>query len=175
MLSYFIAIEPPVDQRHRIGAVMRQMGDPWPVPHITVMAPNGLTPDLAWLSRVREVAAQSPRFTVRIGEAKTFGDRVLYLSVEGTGLDSLHRRILEAVSPVADLVPEPSGEREYLPHLTLARSRKEGALPPFQELVSTLRDIPPFEVVELTVFRREDPSTRYRAWKRLPLALSHED
>jgi 2'-5' RNA ligase len=111
---------------------------------------------------------------VKIGEAKTFGDRVLYLSVEGTGLSSLHERILEAVSPELDLVPESSSEQEYVPHLTLARSHNENGLSQFEELASTLGDIPPFEVIELTVFRREDPSTQYRAWRRLALAHSHQ-
>jgi 2'-5' RNA ligase len=174
MLRYYIAIEPPVDQRLRIGAVMRQMGNPWPVPHITVIAPDGLTPDLAWLSKVIEVAAQSARFSVKIGEAKTFDDRVLYLSVEGTDLPSLHQRILEAVSPEADLVPEWSSEHEYVPHLTLTRSHNANVLSQFEELASTLGDIPSFEVIELTVFRREDPSTQYRAWRRLPLANSRQ-
>ena len=174
MLKYFIAIEPLRDQRVRIATVMRQMGDPWPVPHITVKAPDGLTSDLAWLPRVREVAARSARFIVTIGEARTFGNRILYLSVEGTNLAQLHQSILEVISPNSDLEPTFSKEREYVPHLTLAIAHKENALPPYEQLVSTLQKLDPFEVVELTIYRREDPATHYRVWKRLPLANSPE-
>jgi 2'-5' RNA ligase len=166
MPRYFIAVEPPDDQRILIAAAMRQLGDPWPVPHITVKSPLGLSPDLKWTSRVRLVAAQVAPFIVKIGPPGTFGNRVLYLSVAGSGLVELHRRVLEAFSPVAGL----DAEREFIPHLTLSISRNEQGLPPFQESVSPLQNLDPFEVSDLTVFGREDSSSHYRSWIRLPLS-----
>src|SRR5664280_1216556 len=56
-------------------------------------SPDGLTSDLAWLPQVREATARSTRFIVTIGEARTFGNRILYLSVEGTNLAQLHQSL----------------------------------------------------------------------------------
>ena len=174
MSKYFVAVEPPGDQSLRIATVMRQLGDPSPVPHITVKAPSGLGPDLAWLPAVREVAARSERFIVTIREARTFSNRILYLAVQSANLAQLHQIILETVAPSPELVTKYSEERQYIPHLTLAISHIEYGLPPYQTLVSNLRGLDPFEAFELTIFRREDASTRYRTWQRLPLALSHK-
>jgi len=172
MPRYFIGIEPPDDERLRIATVMRQMGDQWPVPHITVKSPSGLTPDLKWLSRVRIVAEQVAPFRVKIDQPGTFGDRVLFLSVESSGLVELHRRVLDVFSPAVDTNADADAdaERAFVPHLTLSIARHGQGLPPFEELVSTLRDLEEFEVFDLTVFRQEESSSHYRSWTRLPLA-----
>ena len=168
MLRYFIAIEPPADQRRRIAGVMGTLGDPWPVPHITVKSPHGLTPNLLWLPPVREVAARTPRPRVRIGPPSTFDDRVLYLSVEGQGLESLHHALVAAVRRCqpGDLL-EP--ERPFVAHLTLMVARSDEPLPDYRELTATLSDLDAFEATELTIFQRDEPHTHYRAWAQLPL------
>ena len=170
MLRYFVAIEPPPDQRSRIAAVMSRLGDDWPVPHITLKSPRGLTPDLAWLPAVRAAAARSRRLEVRIGPPATFDDRVLYLSVEGPGLAALHRALLRATISVRPDDAELLGEKPFVPHLTLAVTHGDVGLPAYEKLADTLGDLEPFVVEELTVFERDEPRTHYQAWTRLPLA-----
>ena len=165
-LGTSLGSSPRDEERIRIATVMRQLGDHWPVPHITVKSPNGLTPDLKWISRVRIVAEQVAPFRVKIDQPGTFGDRVLFLSVDSPGLVELHRRVLDVVSRAVDI----DAERVFVPHLTLSISRHAQGLPPFEELVSTLRDLEAFEVFDLTVFRREESSSHYQSWTRLPLA-----
>jgi 2'-5' RNA ligase len=168
MLRYFIAIEPPTDQRARLADVMSRLGDPWPVPHVTLKSPHGLTPDLGWLPAVRAVAAHSPRQRVHLGSPGTFDDRVLYLSVEGEGLESLHLALLEAVrDSVNGGTAEP--ERPFVAHLTLAVARPDEALPNYHHLAADLADFEAFDARELTVFQRDEPHTHYRAWAELPL------
>lgn len=168
MLRYFIAIEPPPDQRARVADVMSRLGDPWPVPHITLKSPHGLTPDIGWLPAVREVAAHSPRQHVRIGPPGTFDHRVLYLSVEGSGLASLHADLVEAVRDSAPAGPALL-ERPFVAHLTLMVARPDEALPDYAHLSATLAGLDDFEASELTVFQRDEPHTHYRAWAELPL------
>lgn len=169
MFRYFIAVRPPQEQSVHIANVMSMLGDPWPVPHVTVKDPDGLTPDLMWLSRVREVAAQSARFNLKVGLPRTFGNRVLYLSVEGTGLERLHHDIEAIFSRRAGFKADSSGERAFTPHLTLSVAHEGHELPPIGAWASSLRGLGPFEVSELTVFRRDVPSTHYQAWTTLPL------
>jgi len=168
MLRYFIAIEPPADQRARIASVMSRLGDPWPVPHITLKSPHGLAPDLAWLPAVRDVAARSPRQPVRIGPPGTFDHRVLYLSVEGDGLESLHHALVEAVRD-SEVAGPALVERPFVAHLTLIVARPNEALPDYTRLSESLTDLDAFEASELTVFQRDEPHTHYRAWAQLPL------
>ncbi|HSN02408.1 MAG TPA: 2'-5' RNA ligase family protein [Acidimicrobiales bacterium] len=167
MLRYFIAIEPPEDQRERIADVMREFGDPWPVPHITLKSPHGLTPDLAWLTAVRDVASRSPRQRVRLGPPGTFDQRVLYLSVEGDGLESLHLALVEAVRGAAAAAPS-LAERPFVAHLTLTVARSDEPLPDYTRLWP-LADLDAFDASTLTVFQRDEPHTHYRAWADLPL------
>ncbi len=168
MLRYFIGIEPPADQRSRIADVMGELGDPWPVPHVTLKSPHGLTPDLNWLPGVRGVAARAPRTRVRIGSANTFGDRVLYLAVEGEGLKPLHRALDEAVRR-GQTGGEATSERPFVAHLTLIVARPDEPLPPYHHLTAKLADLDPFDVAALTVFQREEPRSHYHAWAQLLL------
>ena len=167
MLRYFIAIEPPADQRARLAAVMRALGDPWPVPHVTLKSPHGLTPDLDWLSAVRDVAARASPLTLRLGSPGTFDGRVLYLAVEGERLAELHDSLVSAVARLHASGDE--AERPFVAHLTLKVARSEGSLPAFAPLSAALSGFHAFEVDHLTVFQRDEPHTHYRAWAELPL------
>ncbi len=168
--KYFVGIRPPRAHSLLIAHAMRLLGDPWPVPHITLKSPNGLTPDLDWLRRIRELAAQTPRFDVAIGSPRTFDDRVLYLAVEGAALESLHNYIAKIFSRVEVHEGGSSRARSFTPHLTLSVAREGHRLPPIGSWTLSLNGLESFEVAELTVFRREVSATHYDAWATLPLA-----
>ena len=169
MYRYFIGVRPPPDQSILIAGVMNSLGDQWPVPHITVKDPDGLTPDLKWLSKVRALAVQSPRFDLTIGAPCTFDDRVLYLSVEGAALERLHNDIAKLFSPAGSCQTDSTSASSFTPHLTLLVARKGHDLPPIGAWASLLDDLDTFEVSELIVFRRDVPSTHYQPWVTLPL------
>ncbi len=174
MPSFYLALEPPLEEASRIADVMRQLGDRSPLPHVTVIPPQRLRPDLTWLPVVRDVIAESPTVTVALGEVGTFHDRVLYLTVEATNLASLHFRLLEAlrnreVTAVGDVE-----ERDFVPHLTLAVARRGRALPDYAGLASVLHDLPPFEATEVTVCRRVSAKDHYVSWQKLPLSANRQ-
>jgi 2'-5' RNA ligase len=149
---------------------MKLLGDPWPVPHITLKAPDGLTPDLSWLAKARDIAARTPRFDVTIGAPRTFGTRVLYLSVEGSALEHLHRELAKIVSHADGVEHNSSDSRSFTPHLTLSVAHEGLGVPPIGSWAATLHELETFEVTELTVFRRDVPSTHYQLWATLPLS-----
>jgi 2'-5' RNA ligase len=170
MTMFYLAIEPPRDVATRIAGVMELLGDRSPIPHVTVRAPAELSAQVGWLPRVREAAARATAFAVTIGHLGTFGDRVLYLTIESAGLLSLRQDVLGAFGSGHELTGESLDDRPFVPHLTVCVARGRRSLPPYEDLVAPLRSLPPFDVVGLTVFRRENLSSPYRAWKRLPLA-----
>jgi 2'-5' RNA ligase len=174
MTSYYIAAEPPKRHLQRIAAAMRQLGNPLPTPHITVTAPSGLAPSLAWLDDVSNLVAHHLQFNIVLGEVDTFKGRVLYLSVQSPGLAQLHEDIGEILAPSQELTTRLPENRPYVPHLTLAIARQTAELPPFHDVVSTLRDLEPFLAVEVTVFRRDGTVAPYRPWLRLPLAIRQD-
>ena len=167
MDQYFIAIEPPEALSQRLTRVMSQLGDEWPVPHVTVKNPLGLGPDLAWLAPAREVISHCEPLRVALGPVRTFDTRVLYLAVTCPGLDELHRRLVEACA----LGREHNAidvERPYVAHLTLARSHVDDVAR-VQRWLDDLEHAEPFEVHQLTVFHRELTS-HYSAWSHVALS-----
>ncbi|HUX04128.1 MAG TPA: 2'-5' RNA ligase family protein [Acidimicrobiales bacterium] len=169
MYRYFVGVDLPAEHRSRIANVMRRLGDPLPVPHITVKDPTGLTPDLHWLAPVRAAVAQSPPFTVTIGPPGHFGVRVLYLSVSCPDLEVVRDMIQRAMQRDHVEASPNTLDQEFTPHLTLWVARHGRRAPPLEEYASSLSGLEPFQVDELTVFRRDEARPPYHAWLRLPL------
>jgi len=168
MIRYFIGIDPPAVLRERIAAVMRSLGDPTPVPHITVKDPRGLTEDLSWLPRVRaEIARLSP-LTVTLGPLAHFDHRVLFLSVQCPGLDVVHERIAAHIPLPREDLPGVNAVAPFTPHLTLWVQRGGRSLPSTHELASALGDLGSFRARELTLFRRARADAPYHPWRQLP-------
>jgi 2'-5' RNA ligase len=170
MTRYYVALQPPADRRNRLSDAMRAMGDPWPIPHVTVVAPPGLSQDLAWLPVVRDAARQCAPFDVTIGRSGTFANRVLYLAVTSPELLRLERVVR---GDLLHLDPRRYAEdRPYEPHLTLARGRDGSDIFDHGELVATLEESGTFRVRELVVFHKDDPDGHYDVWARLPLSAA---
>lgn len=170
MAQYYVAIEPPAAEAQRIARAMAALGDPWPIPHVTVISPRGLSLDLSWLPVVRAVAAQSPPFGVAFGGTGLFGDQTLYLAVESAGLARLRSRLIDELGRGPLASSRYFEDRPYVAHLTLARSRGVKGLAPYEAQVAALGDLEEFVAVSLTVFRRAEPAAPYQSWLRLPFA-----
>lgn len=165
MRSYYLAIEPPAQELGRLSLLMRRLGDSTPLPHVTVVPPPLLPPELTWLERVRDVAARTPPVSMNIGEARRFDDRVLYLAVDSPELGALRRRVLEAIDPT-------SMQDDFVAHLTLAVARHGKKLPTLEGLDPLLVSIDRFSAPALTLFRRTRTGERYHAWQRLAFEQS---
>ncbi len=170
MYKYFVAIEPPEPTRSLVANIMVQLGDAAPVPHITVKAPGGLAPDLAWLPEVQDVARRCPVFKVALGQPGTFGVHVLYLAVRSREIHHLHDQLERRVALLSSETGQSVEGGEYVPHLTLGRfdTGEEDRLRTAQSLVGGLVPFEPFVAHEIVVFRR-DGDGPYSAWRRLRL------
>src|ERR1700677_2542039 len=97
--SYYLAIEPPPVDRARLSLVMRRLGNPSPLPHITVVEPLRLSPDLSWWDSVMDVGTRSGPVSIALQGVRTFDDRVLYLGVDAPTLAVLRHQLLDVTGP----------------------------------------------------------------------------
>lgn len=169
MKSFYLAIEPPAHDVGRLSLLMRRLGDPSPLPHVTVVEPPRLSSDLSWLGAVSDVIAHTRPFAIEVKTPRTFGDRVLYLAVDAPQLTDLRRRLLAVIERLGD-ESHSDDTPPYVPHLTLSIARQGHALPSYDKLDPLLVKADAFEATELTLFRRDDAQHAYRAWRRFPLS-----
>jgi 2'-5' RNA ligase len=168
--KFFVAIEPPEPTRSLFRAVMVELGDSAPLPHITVKAPEGLTPDLNWMAGVQDVARHCQPFRVCFGLPGTFGAHVLYLSVHAEQMHRLHDQLIHSVALTSSEGGQSIEGGEYVPHITLGRfdAGDDDRLRSAQSLASGLAPLEPFVAHEIVVFRKDDDGP-YSAFRRLRL------
>jgi len=176
-MGYFIGIIPPDEDKKRI----EQFRNRWASnrtgevaePHITVKAQGGLTEDLAWLDRVREVCSSFPRFQLSLAEPETFGDAVVFPGVRSDGIHVLHRRLLDAVSPSPELIKRYYEGDLYRPHLTLGQTLWGMSGPEIMEMAREARTAlapwPAFSVSFVRVYKEMEPD-KYVPFDDIPLA-----
>lgn len=171
-MRLFVAVNLPPDDRaalHGAAEPLRQAGFPF-----RWTAADALHLTLVFLGEVAEpgvpeitnaldaVAADTEPFRLRIGGIGAFPNlsrpRVLWMAVQGTAeagtapLIELQRRIAAALEPLGFAIEE----REYTPHLTLARSRKDarsGDFPDLPSVAAEVRTTVEFTVVSLDLMR----------------------
>jgi len=179
----FLAIDLPSATRQRIATLQRELGERcagwrWVRPesiHLTLRFLGQVTEDVDLSMRpdwARAAAGVAP-FPARVEQLGVFPPRgrprILWLGVQdlgaASGLDTLARS-LELAARSAGFAAD---EREFRPHLTLARAAGHARLstPTDRGWV----DPQPFEVRELVLFRSELHPTgaRYTALARFPL------
>jgi len=176
-MQYFIGIVPPDADKERIDRfrnrwASNRIGEVVE-PHITVKAQGGLTEDLAWLDRVREVCSSFRRFQLSLAEPETFGDAVVFLSVRSDEIYELHRRLVEAVSPSPELIKRYFEGEYYHPHLTLGQTHFGMSGPEILEMKrearSALAPWPVFPVSFVRVYREIEPD-KYAPFEDIRLA-----
>jgi 2'-5' RNA ligase len=165
--SYYLAIQPPPVDRARLSLVMRRLGNPSPLPHVTVVEPPRLSADLSWWDAVTEVGRKSEPIQIELKGVRTFDDRVLYLAVQASSLGNLRRRLLDVLD-----VSNAGDDQPFVPHLTLLVARRGRPLPDPKNIEQLVAHLDPFRAVELTLYRRDLAPQGYRAWRRVALGAS---
>jgi 2'-5' RNA ligase len=170
--SYYLAIEPPPVDRARLSLVMRRLGNTSPLPHITVVEPPRLSPELRWWDSIVDVSAHQGPITVALEGVQNFDDRVLYVAVYAPALVDLRRQLLEVTGPTTNEPATAGDDSTFIPHLTLVMARRGRSLPEREAVGPLLAHLETFRAFELTLYRRDIPAHAYRAWRRLPLCAS---
>ncbi|WP_164669750.1 2'-5' RNA ligase family protein [Virgibacillus doumboii] len=160
-MQYFIGIVPPEEylkkiskfrqkwKNHRIDEVVE--------PHITLKAQGGLTPDEKWLEKVRGVCENFAAFQISLDRPEFFGEDILYLSVKSTELMEIHKNIVRAISPSADLVKQYFELDDFVPHMTLGKAGYGLSKQELKDMArlaeSKLAPYPTFDVNFVRVYR----------------------
>jgi 2'-5' RNA ligase len=143
---------------------MRRLGNPSPLPHITVIEPPRLSTDLSWWEPVTEGGMNSRPVEIEFHGVRTFDDRVLYLAVHSPSLGVLRHRLLDATDQPNILEGQP-----FVPHLTLVVAHRGRPLPDPKKIEPLIAHLERFRAVELTLYRRDIAAHGYRAWRRVAL------
>jgi 2'-5' RNA ligase len=125
-MQYFIGIVPPEDYLQRVVTFQKR----WTTnrlpeivePHITIKAQDGLTEDINWLPKFKEICTSFPQFELSLAAPSSFGQAVVYLGVESNPIFELHRLLVHAVSPSAEEIEKNRELDHYVPHLTLGQT-----------------------------------------------------
>jgi len=176
-MQYFIGIVPPEDYQQKIVAFQRRCTNNrlYEVvePHITVKAQGGLTADMRWLNKIREVCSEFPRFPVSLTEPASFGRDVVYLGVTSNRIFELHRQMVSAVSPSSELIQRYFELDMYTPHLTLGQAywgmNKSELEDMKAEARTDLRPFPTFTVEYVRIYEEAEPNT-YQQFEDIQLA-----
>jgi len=178
-MQYFIGVVPPDEYQRRIVAFQKRWSNNrlYEVvePHITVKAQGGLTLDLDWLDRVKDVCESVPCFRLFLTEPQLFGNEVLYLGTKSQEVVELHRRLVNAVSPVPELIQQYFELELYTPHLTLGQTywgMTESELEEMRyEARTDLMPFPTFVVTFVRIYREMEPN-KYEPFKDIQLSES---
>ncbi len=171
--SFYLAIDPPPVDRARLSLVMRRLGDPSPLPHVTVVEPPRLSSNLSWWESVaRVVGATRELIEIQPRGVRTFDARVLYVALDAPLLATLRQRLLEVIEPESNDLGSHGDVRPFVPHLTLVVARRGRPLPDPEKIEPLVAHLEPFRVLELTLYRRDLATHEYRAWRRIRLGTS---
>lgn len=177
-MQYFIGIVPPNEYKEQIALFcnlwhsnrLREVVEP----HITVKAQGGLTEDLIWLEKVREVCSSVQSFQLSLTEPATFGNAVVFLGVQSKKIYEFHKQLVETVSPSPELIKRYFEWDNYHPHLTLGQTywgMKESEIIEM-EIASrnALAPFPTFKVTYVRVYKEIEPN-KYEPFEDILLAI----
>jgi hypothetical protein len=179
MTAFFLlAVLPPPQLAERIGRfrAAQHLRDAAAVPHVTIKARSGLSPDLAWQAPLQEVVARHAPVPLSIGGPRVFSNgTALYLETDGPAAVQLHLALLEA------LQDRESGGRFFgyegpglKLHLSLALKRRGVDLPEVlaaaqSEFADLEREPLRFSGHAITLMRKPGPGGFYAPLQEWPL------
>ncbi|TCZ80052.1 2'-5' RNA ligase family protein [Paenibacillus albiflavus] len=177
-MQYFIGIVPPDEYKEQIASFrnrwdsnrLRDVVEP----HITVKAQGGLTKDMRWLKKVREVCSSVQGFQLTLTEPATFGTTVIFLGVQSKGIYDLHKRLVDAVSPSPEVIKHYFELDNFHPHLTLGQTHWGMKESEIEEMSFTSRNaLAPFPTFHVTYVRvyKEIEQNKYVPFEDIQLTM----
>ncbi len=176
-MQFFIGIVPPEDELDKLKRFRNQ----WPAnriddmvePHITLKAQGGLTEDESWLGNVEKAAGEFPAFPIQLGEPRSFGEDILYLSMDSPELKSLHETLVKAVGTTPEQTRQYFELDQFVAHLTLAKtayglSRNE-LTAMARAAHEQLAPYPAFMVDSIRIYKKSSEQQGYSKYMDIPL------
>ncbi len=179
-VKYFIAIPILGEPRDRIikfqKRFLKQGSVIFAEPHVTIKASGGLTPDEAWIQKVKEVVAGSNSFTLSLEKIETFGNKVVILKAEPFNvLFNLHKAIVEELDETEEDIKKYHELGSYYPHSTLFEVEMNEDHSKFLEVLGAAKEVFDSEEVvqvsKIRVYKQDIPDVPYR--KLVDIELSN--
>lgn len=164
-MQYFLGIVPPNEYKEQIIRFQNR----WPSnrildvvePHVTVKAQGGLNQDMVWMDKIKEVCSSFSPFQLSLSDTASFGNSVVYISVQSDMIFELHRRLVEAVMPSQELIERYFELDSYAPHLTLGQTSWGMNETELEEMKfdssKALSPYPTFTVTHVRVYKEVEP------------------
>lgn len=164
MQKYFLALIPPPELLEKAHEIKEQIRDQFGIkyalkspPHITLKMPfsfNEAKEELL-ITKLGEHLKDQKSFPVKIGGVGTFGNRVIYLSIEKSAiLEQIQQKLKLFCKQDLHLVDELS-DRNFHPHLTVAfKDLKPVHFTEVLTLVKELSFVAEYSAVELILLKR---------------------
>lgn len=178
-MRFLLGIVPPLVTKERIEAVQKSCATNkvpyFTEPHITLKNPHDLTEDKKWLAKVMTTIGNYPRFDIKIDEVETFGDEVLFLSLEySKELVDLHIELVSFLNPNIDTHKDQYEGAFYHPHITLGKTGSGGMSPDELALMRgraeyELWNFPSFQVSSIRLYQKSEPEEPYQKLLDIPL------
>lgn len=115
-MKYFIGASIPKIYKNKIEMLRAELRFFSTEPHITVVPPPALPDDDIFIGKLIEVCKTIKPFKIKLSNLDQFGNRVLYVNVNSTGLISLYENIYKTLNLEKE-------RRGYRPHLTIVKQR----------------------------------------------------
>lgn len=128
-------------------------------PHITVKASLGLTDDMEWLMKVKEVCSKTKPFVVKTDSINTFGDfDVVYLNADSPDIKALHKDIVNQFNYSKEEGTKFFELELYNPHISLGvvwdGMSKEELKQLKIDAINEFQPYPSFMINELTLLQK---------------------
>ncbi|MCA1057687.1 2'-5' RNA ligase family protein [Rossellomorea aquimaris] len=166
-MKFFIGIIPPEEYKDRISAFRNRWKnnriDQIVEPHITLKAQGGLTENLKWISRIKEVCSETEPFRIELNKAMFFGEEILYLSALSEDLHKLHEKIVNSVEP-SKVIEKYFELDHFVPHLTLGKTTYGLTKQDLKDMAAVVEtEIGPYPVLDVNFIRiyREMEQNKY--------------
>jgi 2'-5' RNA ligase len=132
-------------------------------PHITVKAQSGLTEDMNWLNKFKEIFLWFPQFKLSLtAPVSSTHNEVVWLGVDSNHICELHRHLVHAVSPSAEQIAKSRELDRYAPHLTLGQTlwgmTRSELTDMKSEAASVLAPYPTFTVSQVRIYQEIEPN-----------------
>ena len=177
-MRYFVGIIPEPGAKAQIEALRRRYPgrlQKHVEPHITILPPAEYSQSRTLSAGLSAALSEVGAFEVRLGNPGYFGNRVLFLSVEGdVELLELREAIVEKVNldRVRESLPAIEDKRGFHPHLTLAMASFGTPFPAMaamnKEAAEMIAQFRPFRVEKVRAFVRG--ASGWETWRDFPLA-----
>lgn len=163
-MKFFVGIPIPKQYKRKIEMLRAEFKFFTTEPHITLVPPPVLEDNDMFISDLIKICKKTDNIKIILNSVNQFGNRVLYVSVESSGLIAFHNKIYEALD-----IKE---EKTYIPHLTVVKKRPRRPIDILRIRSIAEKELlpaPSFTIKAITVYQQPKKNSIYIPYMVIPL------